>query len=115
MSEFIRSVCWRVDFGSVSSVGGFLIYSPFQTNFKSNLLNLLQTSLMSATSLESRCGGQVFATTGQYRGVIVRIKELKFSKKKDVTRETMKEMRRSVKSESFHMLWTAFYNIGVRN
>lgn len=57
----------------------------------------------------------MFATTGQYRGVIVRIKELKFSKKKDVTRETMKEMRRSVKSESFHILWTAFYNIGVRN
>lgn len=57
----------------------------------------------------------MFATTGQYRGVIVRIKELKFSKKKDVTRETMKEMRRSVKSESFHILWTAFYNFGVRN
>lgn len=57
----------------------------------------------------------MFATTGQYRGVIVRIKELKFSKKKDVTRETMKEMRRSVKSESFHILWTAFYNISVKN
>lgn len=57
----------------------------------------------------------MFATTGQYRGVIVRIKELKFSKKKDVTRETMKEMRRSVKSESFHILWTVFINIGVKN
>lgn len=57
----------------------------------------------------------MFATTGQYRGVIVRIKELKFSKKKDVTRETMKEMRRSVKSESFHILWAAFNNIGVKN
>lgn len=67
---------------------------------------LLQTSLMSATSLESRCGGQVFATTGQYRGVVVRIKELKFSKKKDVTRETMKEMRRLVEPQSFQILLT---------
>lgn len=50
-------------------------------------------SLVSATSFESRCGGQVFAATGQYRGVVVRIKELKFSKKKDITRDIMKEMR----------------------
>lgn len=49
--------------------------------------------MVSATSYESRCGGQVFAATGQYRNVVVRIKELKFSKKKDVTRDTMKEMR----------------------
>lgn len=48
---------------------------------------------MSATSYESRCGGQVFATTGQYKGVMVRIKELKFSKKKDIARDVMKEMR----------------------
>lgn len=50
-------------------------------------------SLVSATSYESRCGPQVFATTGQYKGVMVRIKELKFSKKKDIARDVMKEMR----------------------
>lgn len=50
-------------------------------------------SLVSATSYESRCGAQVFAATGQYKGVMVRIKELKFSKKKDIPREVMKEMR----------------------
>lgn len=55
---------------------------------------MFQTSLVSVTSFESKVGGQVFAATGQYRGVVVRIKELKFSKKKDVTRDTMKEMRR---------------------
>ncbi|XP_014244196.1 receptor-type guanylate cyclase Gyc76C-like [Cimex lectularius] len=50
-------------------------------------------SLVSATSFESRCGPQMFATTGQYRGIMVRVKEIKFSKKKDITREIMKEMR----------------------
>lgn len=50
-------------------------------------------SLVSATSYESRCGLQVFATTGHYRNITVRIKELKFSKRKDISREQMKEMR----------------------
>lgn len=50
-------------------------------------------SLVSATSYESRCGLQVFATTGHYRSIMVRIKELKFSKRKDISREQMKEMR----------------------
>jgi serine/threonine protein kinase len=54
---------------------------------------LFQISLVSATSYESRCGAQVFAATGQYKGVMVRIKELKFSKKKDIARDVMKEMR----------------------
>lgn len=44
-------------------------------------------------SYESRCAGQVFAQTGHYHGVVVRIKELKFSKKKDISRDMMKEMR----------------------
>lgn len=44
-------------------------------------------------SYESRCGAQVFAQTGHYHGVVVRIKELKFSKKKDISRDVMKEMR----------------------
>lgn len=35
----------------------------------------------------------MFAQTGQYRNVMVRIKELKFNKKRDVSRESMKEMR----------------------
>ena len=53
----------------------------------------LQLSVVSATSYESRCGPQVFAVTGQFKGVVVRIKELKFSKKKDISRDVMKEMR----------------------
>lgn len=56
-------------------------------------LSGLQLSLVSAMSYESRCGGQVFAQTGHYHGVVVRIKELKFSKKKDISRDVMKEMR----------------------
>ncbi|XP_072387454.1 receptor-type guanylate cyclase Gyc76C-like isoform X1 [Diabrotica undecimpunctata] len=50
-------------------------------------------SLASASTYESRGGLQVFATTAQYRGVVVRIKELNFSRKKDISREVMKEMR----------------------
>lgn len=49
---------------------------------------------MSAGSFESRCGLQVFASTGQYRNMVVRIKELVLNKRKDcVSREVMKEMR----------------------
>ncbi|XP_057667312.1 receptor-type guanylate cyclase Gyc76C-like isoform X1 [Diorhabda carinulata] len=50
-------------------------------------------SLASASTYESRGGLQVFATTAQYRGVVVRIKELTFPRKKDISREIMKEMR----------------------
>lgn len=35
----------------------------------------------------------MFTTTASYRGVVVRIKELAFSRKKDISREMMKEMR----------------------
>ncbi|KAF4520110.1 hypothetical protein B566_EDAN010266 [Ephemera danica] len=50
--------------------------------------------LMSAASFDSRCGPQIFASTGLYRNIRVRIKDLKFSKRKDcITREIMKEMR----------------------
>lgn len=51
----------------------------------------MQLSLVSAASYGSRY--QVWTTTGKLRGVIVRIKELKFQKKKDVSRELMKEFR----------------------
>lgn len=47
----------------------------------------------SATSYESRGGAQVFASTAQFRGVMVRIQELTFSRKKDISRDIMKEMR----------------------
>jgi len=35
----------------------------------------------------------VWTTTGRFRSVIVRIKELKFAKKRDMSRELMKEFR----------------------
>ena len=35
----------------------------------------------------------MFTTTGRFRGVVVRIKELKFARKKDISRDIMKEMR----------------------
>lgn len=63
------------------------------TDVNGKLTFRLQLSLVSAMSYESRCGGQVFAQTGHYHGVVVRIKELKFSKKKDISRDVMKEMR----------------------
>lgn len=52
-----------------------------------------QLSLVSAASYGSRCSNQVWTTTGRFRGVIVRIKELKFTRKKDMSRELMKEFR----------------------
>lgn len=47
----------------------------------------------SAASFGSRCSNQVFTATARFRGVIVRIKELKFARKKDISRDIMKEMR----------------------
>lgn len=52
-----------------------------------------QLSLVSAASFGSRCSNQVFTATGRFRGVVVRIKELKFGRKKDISRDIMKEMR----------------------
>ncbi|XP_054274284.1 receptor-type guanylate cyclase Gyc76C-like isoform X2 [Macrosteles quadrilineatus] len=83
IEQEIEGLLWKIDLADLLSYyNNDIVSSPSKT------------SLVSATSIESRCGGQVFAATGQYRGVVVRIKELKFSKKKDITRETMKEMRR---------------------
>nr|CAD7429253.1 unnamed protein product [Timema monikensis] len=66
-----------------------LLETPGGRGLNPELLDLL----VSATSYESRCGAQVFAATGQYKSVMVRIKELKFSKKKDINRDVMKQMR----------------------
>lgn len=63
------------------------IINPFSSYLQISIASI------SATSYESRGGAQVFATTAQYRGVVVRIKELTFSRKKDISREVMKEMR----------------------
>lgn len=53
----------------------------------------LQLSLISAASLGSRCSNQVFTSTARFRNVTVRIKELKFARKKDISRDIKKEMR----------------------
>lgn len=50
-------------------------------------------SLASAASFGSRCSQQVFTATANFKGTVVRIKELKFSRKKDISRDIMKEMR----------------------
>jgi hypothetical protein len=44
-------------------------------------------------SLASVAVDQVFTKVGRYRGTIVRTKELCFSKRYDIGRKTMKEMR----------------------
>uniref|UniRef100_A0A182MRU8 Guanylate cyclase n=1 Tax=Anopheles culicifacies TaxID=139723 RepID=A0A182MRU8_9DIPT len=49
--------------------------------------------MASAQSFGSRCSNQVFTPTARFRSVVVRIKELKFSRRKDISREIMKEMR----------------------
>ncbi|XP_032674981.1 receptor-type guanylate cyclase Gyc76C-like [Odontomachus brunneus] len=82
IEQEIEGLLWRIDLSE--------IHSPHLDNMMSSPSKL---SLVSAMSYESKCGGQVFAQTGHYRGVVVRIKELKFSKKKDISRDDMKELR----------------------
>ncbi|XP_066598422.1 receptor-type guanylate cyclase Gyc76C-like [Prorops nasuta] len=83
IEQEIEGLLWKID---PSEIHGY----PHLDNMMSSPSKL---SLVSAISYESRCGGQVFAQTGHYHGVVVRIKELKFSKKKDISRDVMKEMR----------------------
>ncbi|XP_011308844.1 guanylate cyclase 32E isoform X2 [Fopius arisanus] len=83
IEQEIEGLLWKID---PSEIHGY----PHLDNLMSSPSKL---SLVSAMSYESRCGGQVFAQTGHYHGVVVRIKELKFSKKKDISRDVMKEMR----------------------
>ncbi|EZA56309.1 Guanylate cyclase 32E [Ooceraea biroi] len=83
IEQEIEGLLWKID---PSEIRGY----PRPDNMMSSPSKL---SLVSAMSYESRCGGQVFAQTGHYHGVVVRIKELKFSKKKDISRDVMKEMR----------------------
>ncbi|CAK9810128.1 Receptor-type guanylate cyclase Gyc76C [Anthophora plagiata] len=82
IEQEIEGLLWKID---PSEIHGY----PHLDNLMSSPSKL---SLVSAMSYESR-GGQVFAQTGHYHGVVVRIKELKFSKKKDISRDVMKEMR----------------------
>ncbi|XP_076380878.1 receptor-type guanylate cyclase Gyc76C isoform X1 [Megalopta genalis] len=83
IEQEIEGLLWKID---PNEIHGY----PHLDNMMSSPSKL---SLVSAMSYESRCGGQVFAQTGHYHGVVVRIKELKFSKKKDISRDVMKEMR----------------------
>nr|CAD7457814.1 unnamed protein product [Timema tahoe] len=82
IEQEIEGLLWKIDPQELRGYfGNDIVSSPSKM------------SLVSATSYESRCGAQVFAATGQYKSVMVRIKELKFSKKKDINREVMKQMR----------------------
>lgn len=67
-------------------------FLQFSFSFLTNISSF-QLSLASAASFGSRCSNQLFTATAKFRGVVVRVKELKFSKKKDISREIMKEMR----------------------
>ncbi|RZC33646.1 guanylate cyclase 32E [Asbolus verrucosus] len=84
IEQEIEGLLWKIDRNE--------IHSYFERDIVSSPSRL---SLISAsvTSYESRGGLQVFAATAQYRGVVVRIKELTFSRKKDISRDVMKEMR----------------------
>ncbi|XP_037083343.1 receptor-type guanylate cyclase Gyc76C-like isoform X2 [Pollicipes pollicipes] len=50
-------------------------------------------SQASIASYESKGFGQIFTLTGRYRGITVRIQNLNFSKKVDISRAVMKEIR----------------------
>ncbi|CAH0555548.1 unnamed protein product [Brassicogethes aeneus] len=82
IEQEIEGLLWKIDKDEIQTcVDRDIVSSPSKQ------------SLISAISYESRGGQQVFTTTAQYRGVWVRIKTLTFSRKKDISREVMKEMR----------------------
>lgn len=79
----IEGLLWKIDSADIKGYFGAndIISSPSKL------------SLVSAASFGSRCSNQVFTTTVKFRGVVVRIKELKFARKRDISRDIMKEMR----------------------
>ncbi|KAM3963592.1 receptor-type guanylate cyclase Gyc76C [Aphomia sociella] len=82
IEQEIEGLLWKIDLHEIAGyLGSGLVWSPSKL------------SLVSGMSYESRCCTQIFTTTAQYKGNVVRIKELKFSKKKDISRDVMKEMR----------------------
>ncbi|XP_047021545.1 receptor-type guanylate cyclase Gyc76C-like [Helicoverpa zea] len=82
IEQEIEGLLWKIDPQEIAGyLNSGLVWSPSKL------------SLASGISCESRCCTQIFTTTAQFKGNLVRIKELKFSKKKDIPREIMKEMR----------------------
>ncbi|XP_026494984.2 receptor-type guanylate cyclase Gyc76C-like isoform X1 [Vanessa tameamea] len=82
IEQEIEGLLWKIDQQEIAGyLGSGLMLSPSKL------------SLASGISCESRCCTQIFTTTAQYKGNVVRIKELKFTKKKDISRDVMKEMR----------------------
>lgn len=82
IEQEIEGLLWKIDPHEIAGyLGSGLVWSPSKL------------SIVSGISCESKCCTQIFTTTAQYRGNVVRIKELKFSKKKDISRDIMKEMR----------------------
>ncbi|XP_073839417.1 receptor-type guanylate cyclase Gyc76C-like [Musca autumnalis] len=78
----IEGLLWKIDISEIKGyAGNDIVSSPSKL------------SLVSAQSFGSRCSNQVFTSTARLRGAVVRIKELKFLRKKDMSREIMKEMR----------------------
>ncbi|KAI9581516.1 receptor-type guanylate cyclase Gyc76C-like isoform X1 [Glossina fuscipes] len=78
----IEGLLWKIDINEIKGYSGNdIVSSPSKL------------SLISAQSFGSRCSNQVFTSTARLRGAVVRIKELRFLRKKDMSREIMKEMR----------------------
>ncbi|XP_045475600.1 receptor-type guanylate cyclase Gyc76C-like isoform X2 [Harmonia axyridis] len=88
IEQEIEGLLWKINREEILSYFERDISSP--TRVFSSQVSLVSNSV---TSFESRGGLQVFATTALYRGVVVRIKELAFTRKKDISRDVMKEMR----------------------
>ncbi|BFF97986.1 receptor-type guanylate cyclase Gyc76C-like [Drosophila madeirensis] len=78
----IEGLLWKIDPNEIKGYSGNeIVSSPSKV------------SLMSAQSYGSRWTNQFVTSTGRLRGAVVRIKELKFPRKRDISREIMKEMR----------------------
>ncbi|CAG9761048.1 unnamed protein product [Ceutorhynchus assimilis] len=84
IEQEIEGLLWKIDRDDIHT------YYDRDIGSSPSRLSLCSASV---TSYESKGGLQVFTTTAQYRGVVVRIKDLTFSRKKDISREVMKEMR----------------------
>ncbi|XP_068149824.1 receptor-type guanylate cyclase Gyc76C-like [Drosophila tropicalis] len=78
----IEGLLWKIDSSEIKGYSGNeIVSSPSKV------------SLMSAQSYGSRWSNQFVTSTARLRGAVVRIKELKFPRKRDISREIMKEMR----------------------
>ncbi|KAI9555200.1 hypothetical protein GHT06_017715 [Daphnia sinensis] len=99
VEQEIAGLVWKIDPKDIIPIScqtadGFMDKSTSKVLYQSNCQSATDSYLFDLQlSLASVAVDQVFTKVGRYRGTVVRTKDLVFSKRHEIGRKTMKEMR----------------------